>query len=109
MGQLFDNVGYSNPNFTLDVSKWDTTNVTNMEAMFRAAGYNSTKMNTSFTIRNTGLASYWTKTNEVFKNFCIKPGTKMVVNYTSETSSLVDTMVATKTSGANVVKGNLVS
>ena len=44
----------------------------------------------------------------MLKNVANVSGTSFTVNYTSETESLVDAMIATKTDGANVVKGSLV-
>ena len=49
-----------------------------------------------------------TSYSDVFKNVATKSGTIFTVNYTSSTESLVDKMIATKSSGANVVKGTLV-
>ena len=43
--------------------------------------------------------------DNIFVNAATESGAKIVVNYTSETSDLVDKMIATKTNGANVVKG----
>ena len=40
--------------------------------------------------------------------YCANSGGKVVVNYTAATESLVDRMIATKSSGANVIKGVLV-
>jgi hypothetical protein len=41
----------------------------------------------------------------MFNKVATKTGSKMTVNYTSATSSLVDSMIATKSSSSNVVKG----
>ena len=103
MVSMFSNTGYTNPNFTLDVSKFDTSNVTRMENMFSNTGYNSTKLNTTITIRKviTNPRYY----SNIFNGVATKEGSKITVNYTSETSDLVDLMVATKIDGANVVKG----
>jgi hypothetical protein len=75
-----------------------------MEEMFYETGYNSTKLKTSITIRNPNTTSY----NSMFYNVATKEGAEITVNYTSKTSSLVDKMIATKSEGANVVKGDLV-
>ena len=103
MVSMFSNTGYTNPNFTLDVSKFDTSNVTRMENMFSNTGYNSTKLNTTITIRKviTNPRYY----SNIFNGVATKEGSKITVNYTSETSDLVDLMIATKSSNSNVVKG----
>ena len=51
---------------------------------------------------NTGTTSY----SNMFSNAATDPNAKITVNYTSATSSLVDSMSATKASNSNVVKGN---
>ena len=99
--RMFDKIAYNNVDFSLDVSGFDTSKVTNIGNMFDGAGYNSTKLNTSITIRNSGTTSYYS----MFANVATKPGSKITVNYTSATSSLVDKMIATKSSNSNVVKG----
>jgi hypothetical protein len=74
-----------------------------MSYMFYETGYNSTKLNTSITIKNPNTTYY-----KMFYGVVTKEGSQITVNYTSKTSSLVDKMIATKTEGANVVKGDLV-
>ena len=129
MGSMFQSTGYSNPNFTLDISNLNTSNVTNMNSMFLYtglnsnvlnldvrnfdtskvidmsnmfdnAGYNSAKLNTSITIKNPN-----TTYDNLFRDVATKEGTQIIVNYTSETSNLVDAMIATKSYNSNVVKG----
>ena len=63
------------------------------------------KLVTSITIRNPNMTSY----EEMFLNAVPTTGSKITVNYTSETSDLVDLMIATKSELSNVVKGTLVS
>ena len=41
----------------------------------------------------------------MFGSVATKTGSKITVNYTSATSSLVDQMIATKSDDSNVVKG----
>ena len=101
MNMMFFEAGYSNPIFSLDVSNFDTSKVTNMRGMFREAGYNSTKLNTSITIRNPNVINY----ADMFLNVAEKEGSQIIVNYTSETSDLVDAMIATKSELSNVIKG----
>ena len=64
----------------------------------------STKLNTSITIANPNMTDYY----NMFEGVATKTGSQITVNYTSKTSSLVDKMIATKTEGANVVKGNCI-
>ena len=101
MDHMFYNTGYSNPNFTLDVSNFDTTRVNDMAYMFYQTGYNSTKLNIVITIRNPSLTKY----EGIFEGIATKEGAQVTVNYTSETSALVDAMIATKSANSNVVKG----
>ncbi len=42
-------------------------------------------------------------------NAVTEPGSKIVLNYTNETSSLVDEIIASKPENANVVKGELIN
>ena len=129
MNQMFYKSGFNNKSFTLDVSGFNTSNVTNMNSMFYSTGYNSealslnltgfdtskvtnmekmlwyvgnnsTKLNTSITIRNPN-----TVYGHMFEGAVQKTGSQITVNYTSETSNLVDLMIATKSSRSNVVKG----
>ena len=46
--------------------------------------------------------------SNMFKNAATATGSGITVNYTSETSSLVENMIATKSTGSNVVKGILI-
>jgi surface protein len=98
---MFYETGSSNPNFTLDVSNFDTSKVSDVGTMFCKTGYNSTKLNTSITIRNPNVTEY----TSMFNSVATKTGSQIIVNYTSETEALVDQMIATKSEGANVVKG----
>ena len=100
---MFYETGYNSSNFTLDLSNFDTSKVTNMSYMFRETGYNSTNFNTSITIKNPNIYSH--NYNAMFKDVATQPGSKIIVNYTSETEALVDKMIATKSANSNVVKG----
>lgn len=102
---MFENTAYYNVDFTLDVSSFDTSKAIDMSGMFHSVGFNSVKLNTSLTISNPNLSNY----SSVFANVATKDGSKITVNYTSETSDLVDKMIATKSESSNVVKGTLVS
>lgn len=105
MSGMFYRTGYNSTIFNVDLSSLDTSKVTNTYRMFYNTGYNSTKFNTSFTIRNPNITSY----EEMFLNAAPTTGSKITVNYTSETSDLVDKMIATKSEASNVVKGTLVT
>jgi surface protein len=104
MSSMFHFTGYSCKTFTLDISNFDTSKVTNMRTMFYNTGYNSTVLDISITIRNSKVTSY----SNMFTGVATKTGSKITVNYTTETSNLVDLMIATKSSSSNVVKGNLI-
>ena len=84
----------------LDLSSFDTSSLTYMGYMFE----NCSKLITSITIRNSNAAL-----GNPFFNAATEAGAKITVNYTSETSDLVDQMIATKSDTSNVVKGSLVS
>ena len=101
MALMFADTGSLSTIFTVDVSNFDTSNVTDMDGMFLWTGLNSTQFVTTITIRNPNT----TECGSMFYGAATKPGSKITVNYTSETESLVDDMIATKTDGANVVKG----
>ena len=80
----------------LNINSFDTSNVTSMDYMF----FECYALNTTITIRNPNV----TYVNMFFD--AASSGT-VVINYTSETESLVQPMIKTKTDG-NVVKGSLV-
>ena len=101
MGSMFDSTGYNSTLFTLDVSSFDTSKLTNTRWMFNNVGYNSIKFNTIITIKSPNIEEY----GEMFNGVATQPGSKMIVNYTSETSDLVDKMIATKSYNSNVIKG----
>ena len=115
----------------LDLSNFNTVNVTNMGGMFEScssleklnlSNFNTSKveiyyqysnsifqlcrkLQTEITIMNPNV------TEENYKNMfdraATDPNTKIIVNYTSETETLVDNMIKTKSSNSNVVKGIL--
>ena len=99
MGYAFraDNVGSKLAN--LDISKWDMSKVKKYDYFL----LNLRKVNSEFTINNPNVTSY-----SYMLYYCANNGGKVVVNYTAATENLVNKMVATKSSGANVVKGVLV-
>jgi hypothetical protein len=44
----------------------------------------------------------------MFESVATKDGSQIIVNYTSQTSDLVDLMIATKSPDSNVIKGTQV-
>ena len=104
MSSMFENTGFNSLVFNMDTSGFDMSNVTDVAGMFCNAGYNSTRFVTSITIRNPNTIYY----GSVFWNVATQSGSQITVNYTYETSDLVDEMIATKETNANVVKGEQV-
>ena len=82
-----------------DLSGFDTRNVTRMDKIF----YNCWRLTTTFTIRTTN-----TTYSEAFFGTAKNSPAKLIINYTSNNSNLVDSMLTTKSSNSNVVKGSLV-
>ena len=81
---------------SLDLSEFGTSSVTKISGMF----YNCRKLTTSILIIGTNVTNY----NDMFYEAAITSPAKITVNYTVDTSDLVDLMVATKSSNSNVVK-----
>ena len=77
--------------------KFVTDNVTDMLEMFRLCRY----LNFTFNVTGNKVTNY----TNIFSNTATDSNAKIVVNYTAETETLVDNMLATKSSGSNVVKG----
>ena len=100
MSWMFRNTGFNSERLTLNLNSFDTSKVTSMLGMFESTGYNSI-FNTLITIKNPNTTDY----NWMFEDVATKSGSKITVNYTSETESLVDDMIATKSYDSNVVKG----
>ena len=86
---------------SLNLSNFDTSKVVNMTRIFA----NCSKLTTSITIKNSGI-SY---SRDTFDGAATETGAQITFNYTSETSTSVDQMIATKGATSNVVKGSLVS
>ena len=82
----------------VNLSSFNTSNVTEMSFMFSSCS----KLQTQINIMNANVTDY----AQMFSNATTDPNAKIIVNYTSATSSLVDSMIATKSSNSNVVKGN---
>ncbi len=112
---------------TLNLNNFDTTKVTDMRSMFFRCtslynlyinNFNTANLVNTFrmfsncysavatiTIRNSNVNDY----SSMFSNAAIYSGAKIIVNYTSNTSAIVDSMIATKSASSNVIKGSLVS
>jgi len=101
MRSMFYRTATNCTSFTLDLSKFDTRNVTNTRSLLSSTGTNSNNFITSLTITNPNTTVY----NTMFSGVAQKGNSKVIVNYTSETSALVDKMIATKSASSNVVKG----
>jgi hypothetical protein len=71
--------------------------------MFYNTGKNSTKLETSITIKNPNTIH-----TQMFFGTAAKEGSQITVNYTSKTEALVAKMIATKYENSNVVKGNCI-
>ena len=85
---------------TLDLSGWDTSKVTNMSLMFQ----NCSRLRATITIRNNAVDNY----AGIFVNTSNYNEAQLTVNYTPETSTLVDSMIASKSANSNVVKGSCI-
>ena len=82
---------------SLDLSSFNTSNVTNMSGMF----WNCKKLQTQINIMNANITGY----KIVFYNAATDPNAKITVNYIADASTIVDSMIATKSSNSNIVKG----
>lgn len=80
----------------LYIDSFDTSNVTNMNYMF----YNSGNISATLTIKGVNK-SY----SNMLYNAADSTDAQIVLNYTSQTLSLVNSMVASKSEKSNVIKG----
>ena len=85
---------------TLNLSGFNTSNVTNMSYMF----YDCSKLTTTINIMNANVTDY----SYMFNNAATASGSKITVNYKADTSSLVNKMIATKSSTSKVIKGSII-
>ena len=114
---------YCNGLTTLDLSSFDTSNVTNIQQIFLESTVSDTggayfdlgsvtNANAAFqTARNIQITISVKQANAdyysgIFGNAATNNGSKIIADYTSETSSLVDTLIEGRT---NIVKGSLVA
>ena len=86
---------------SLDLSSFNTSNVTDMSWMFDGCSFLTATIN----IMNAGVTNY----SGMFKNAATSNGAQIIVNYIADASALVDNMIATKSDTSNVVKGTVIS
>ena len=127
MRSLFTSAGFKSTSWNIgSLSKWNTSKVTNMSYMLTNAGYNSSSIIDFGTLKvyasdiSNGFAScvsckitlniYSNPTayTDALKFAAYKSGSKVTVNYSSATTN-IDNIMATMTTGNNVVKGSLIS
>lgn len=99
---MFSNTAKMNPNFKLYLKEnFDISNATNLNGAFRGLGYSSGNIDISVLVSKPTATTY----SEMFTDAAIASGSKITVNYTSESSALVNNLIKTKSSNSNVVKG----
>ena len=86
---------------SLDLSGFNTSNVTYMDWMFDGCS----SLTTTINIMNANVNAY----SYMFSSAATASGSKITVNYIASASTLVDKMIATKSSNSNVIKGNIIS
>lgn len=80
----------------LDLSNFSTINLKETYCMF----YNCNSLSTEITIMNPN-----TNCNSIFALAATNENAKIIVNYTEETSTLVDNIITNKNENSNIVKG----
>ena len=85
---------------SLDLSSFNTSNVTNIGCMF----YGCSCLTTTINIMNANVTDY----SSMFYRAATASGSEIIVNYIASASTLVDNMIATKSSNSNVIKGNII-
>lgn len=130
MSYMFSSTGISNTSLTLDLSNFDTSNVINMNSMFNGfcegcqsfivdlnyldtskvedmsymfdgMGISSQNYDITMTITNPNLKKY----DFVFSGIAQADNTRFIINYTNETSDIVDEMIKTRGDTSHVYKG----
>ena len=86
---------------SLDLSNFNTAEVTDMSFMF----WECSSLTTTINIMNANVTAY----PSMFTNAATASDSKITVNYIASASTLVDKMIASKSSNSNVVKGSLIS
>lgn len=84
----------------LDLSNFDISKVTDMRGMFNWCS------NLTTTININGKPS---KYAGIFQGAATSEGAEITVNYTSDNESLVDALIATKSTNSHIVKGSLIT
>ena len=105
LSYMFNATGSNDPDFNLNIKEINIIHATHVDGMFLGTGQISPSINITINVKSTILMNY----EKMFVNAALKSGSQITVNYTSETEALVDAMIATKSEGANVVKGTLVN
>ena len=82
---------------SLNLSSFNTSKVTDMYMMF----YWCSSLITTINITSSNITSY----GNMFDGAATNTGSQITVNYIADASTLVDNMIATKSSNSNVVKG----
>ena len=95
MGGMFRDCS---PLTSLDLSSFNTSNVTDMSQMF----WKCSSLTTTINIMNLNTEDY----GNMFYYAATESGAKITVNYIASASTLVDSMIATKSTSSNVIKGN---
>ena len=120
---MFWSAGYWVSTFNIgDLSNWDTSKVTNMSNMFNGAGEGASTWNNIGTLKvyATDIGSMFKNCHAVkatlniysnpttyttaFQSAATWNGSGITVNYSSSTTN-IDSIIATKSSSSNVVKG----
>ena len=89
---------------SLDLSNFNTSSVTKYSAYSQESNgmfYNCSKLITTINIMNANVTNY----TGMFSGAATDPNAQITVNYIAAASTLVDSMIATKSSNSNVVKG----
>ena len=131
MSSMFFGAGYNAAVWDIgNLSDWDTSNVVNMNRMFYNAGRNATTWQSIGTLKvyATNIAnmfyncpkatavlniysnpeSGYSGYNSAFYNAATASGALITVNYANTTTN-IDSIIATKSSTSNVVKGSVLS
>ena len=85
---------------SLDLSNFNTANIINMYGMFEKCS----SLTTTINIMNSNVTDY----KFMFYSAAAASGSKITVNYIASASTLVDNMIATKSSNSNVIKGSII-
>ena len=95
-GNMFDSCSSLT---SLDLRNFGMENVSDMSNMFS----NCSSLTTTLNIKSSCYV--WSCSN-MFSGAATKSGSKVTINYIASASSLVDRMIATKSSNSNIVKGS---